>query len=486
MTRRLPLTVLLAALVAVLLVALPTSQAAKPKPKASTIAIRTAPAVVTVNEGNGAVEPTGVLATVSPAVAGRPVTIQRLTGGAWTTVRSATTDAKGRAFLKVVVTTLGTQQYRAKVAASKGYRATGWKTTSLYVRSNTACTPTIPLVDTSARGEASCLAARLDRWRSAGLMGIGQQLNISGADDAWLEPLAGIPAPAVVGFDLEELDQAATAEYPYEAGRIAKLIELAHRGTVLVASWHARNPVDPTLGSSSPRVALTRLVDPSTAAYANFWADWDAKLDLVKRLQDDDADGDGASDHDPCWCTPVVVRPLHEVNGDFFWWGKPDPAVYRQVWARLQQTAAAKDVHNVVWAYSGNRDTSSTNDPALYTPTKVDIGGLDSYDPEQGAGNAGDVLPLEGYAAIARKIGRMALTEVGPHGSADRAWNPAVIGTGVARARIAPLWSMLWFDDGTPAQARQDRTSGFKQLNSLLGGGNWMKTCFANALCPLR
>ena len=60
-----------------------------------------------------------------------------------------------------------------------------------------------------------------------------------------------------------------------------------------------------------------------------------------------------------------------------------------------------------------------------------------------------------------------------------------VISTGVAKAKISPLWAMLWFDDGTAAQARSTGVLGDKQLSTLLGAKSGMQCCFANSLCPL-
>lgn len=447
-------------------------------PKKSTLSLRFAPATVTVYE-NGALEPTAAVAQVNPAVAGRPVTIQRLVDGAWTTVRQAATDTAGRVYARVLATEVGKVPFRARVATSKGYRASAWKSASLAaVSSSGGCNARV--VDPAPTGELVCLAARLDRWKAAGVMGLGQQVNIS-QKDTWTTPLDVTPAPAIVGFDLQELDQAATAEYPYVDENVAGLLDRAHQGAVLVASWHATNPFTGA-PYNSPRRNLKPLLTPGNAAYDAFWADWDRKLDLLLRFQRGDADGDGMADAGPCLCTAVVVRPLHEVNGDFFWWGKPDPATYKKLFARLQSTARAKGVHNVLWGYSGNRDTSSTTNPATYVPAQIDLGGLDAYDPEQGKGNAVDEQPLEGYSAIARAVPRMALTEVGPHGSADRKWNPAVIWRTVKKARITPLWAMLWFDDGTPAQARQNGVSGYKQFSSLIGGPAFLRSC-VNATC---
>ena len=149
---------------------------------------------------------------------------------------------------------------------------------------------------------------------------------------------------------------------------------------------------------------------------------------LLKRFRIGDIDGDGIPDPGG-YRTSVVFRPFHEVNGGFFWWGKPNAADYLQLWSNMiSRSAGEGGVYNLIWAYSGNRDTSTTTDPATYTPYAVDIGALDTYDPEQGKGNAVDALGLEGYSAIARsqfgKVHRMALTEVGPHGSADTGLEP--------------------------------------------------------------
>ena len=450
----------------------------KKRKKKSRLSVRLTPAVVTVY-GNGATEPTGVLAQVSPAVSRRPVTIQRKDdAGVWRTVEKARTNRNGQVFFGAVdVTSLGTQYFRGKVKASRGYRKVGWRTTTLYTRSNDGgCEPTTPLVDQQATGEAVCLAARLDRWANAGLMGIGQQVNISSFEQ-WDAPLRGIN-PAIIGFDLQELDQAASVEHPYVDENIEGLLQHAHNGAILVAVWHATDPFSGGT-SHSPRHRLEPLLQEGNEAYERFWADWDRKLDLIKRFQEGAGEPDATDQRSQCWCTAIVLRPLHEANGGFFWWGKAKPSTYKKVYARLQQAAAAKDVNNIVWASAGNRNTSTTTNPGKYVPPRVDLGGLDTYDPEGPNDDPRDYLNLEGYDAIASKVPRMALTESGPHGSKDGSWNPAVITRTVRKQRLRPLWSMLWYDDSGYAEA------GPKQITSVDGGMSWYRSC-PNALCSVR
>ncbi|MDP2772769.1 MAG: glycosyl hydrolase, partial [Nocardioides sp.] len=393
----------------------------------------------------------------------------------------------GRFFVPLSVTSTATRTFRVVHPKQRRFRASASKPAQLYVRSNLACGPTHALVDPTPTGEASCLAARLDRWRAAGLMGVGQQLNVSSVD--FLKPIRpeGAPAirPSVIGFDLEELAMAGAYEYPFDERVVATLLDLAHGGAVLTASWHARNPF--TGGAFTDRSRggrpLSDLLDESTPAGAAFWADYDAKLELLRRFQDGDAEGDGGGLGPRR--TAVVFRPLHEANGAFFWWGKPDPRVYKLLWSMMQERAAAAGVHNILWAYSFNLKTSSTGDPTALLPAKVDLGGLDSYDPEYGARNAADAFGINGYKPVASRsdVRRMAITEAGPHGSRDGSWNPAVISRTVRKTGIAPLWAMLWFDDGTPTARNQ--SLGRKQISSLSGGRAWLRSCF-NALCYLR
>lgn len=453
----------------------------------TSVTLRLAPPVVTFDPVDASSDPTGLVAKLAPVRQGARLTFQEYVGSAWTTIRTVRTDPSGRFFVPLAVTSTATRTFRVVHPKQGRFRSSASKPAKLYVRTNLDCRPTHPLVDPAPTGEASCLAARLDRWRAAGLMGVGQQLNVSSAD--FLEPIRpeGAPAirPSVIGFDLEELAMAAAYEYPFDIQAVTTLLELAHDGAMLTASWHARNPFTggPFTDRSRAGRTLDDLLHESTPAGAAFWADYDAKLELLRRLQDGDAEGDGGGLGTRR--TAVVFRPLHEANGGFFWWGKPDPWVYKQLWAMMQARAAAAGVHNILWAYSFNLDTSSTTDPTSLLPAKVDIGGLDSYDPEYGARNAADAFRIDGYKPVASRanVHRMAITEAGPHGSRDGTWNPVVISRTVRKTGITPLWAMLWFDDGTPTAAHQ--SPGRKQVTSLTGGRSWLSSCF-NALCYLR
>ncbi len=441
--------------------AVPTSLADPALRRTDAVSARLYPPVVTAGE------PALLAGKVSPADAGVAVDLeQQQPDGKWLEVGTTTTDGRGAFDFALATGVPVVSHYRAVAGAATSTERV------LRVTLNTECSPATHPVDDGANGEAICLVTRLDRWHRAGLMGVGQQLNISSLAEQAFDPLAELDTPvAVVGFDLEELAMTGEYQYPFLDEQVDHLLTLADQGADLTASWHATNPGNGKPYTNRKWTNLRALLDDSTQPAKRFWADYDEKLELLSRFED----GDGGRHRR----TAVVFRPLHEANGDFFWWGKPDPTVYRKLWARMQRRAADAGVHNIVWAYAANRWTAGVKDPRSLVPAAVDLGGLDSYDPEKGDANRKDRLWLEGYDRV-HPVPRMALTEVGPHGSRDGSWDPAVITRTVHRSGISPVWSLLWFDDGSGP----DGVTGVKQIASLDGGRAWLRTC-PNGLCAI-
>lgn len=411
----------------------------------TTLTARLAPPVVTVGE------PAALVAQLSPAQPGRPLEVQRRdANGSWVSLADAAGNAAGRTVVPLDTATAGSQALRVVAAAWNGRAAVTSATTTLKVATTASCAPRVALVDPDARTEARCLAARLDRWRSARLMGVGQQLNMS--NDQYAAPLTALGARrvSVVGFDLWELGKTKTYEFPFYDRAIADLIAMAQGGTVLTASWHAPNPH--TGGPYNDRSwhDLGALLEDTPAATA-FWADYAEQLGVLLELQ---AAG-----------VAVVFRPFHEVNGDWFWWGRPAATTFKRVYAELQERAWAAGVHNVVWAYSFNAVTGRhISDPAQLVPKAVDLAGIDSYWPATGA-HRSQAPSMKGYAAVAQRVPRMAITEIGP--ATESGWRASLV-TSTARAqKKRPVWALLWVDDA----------GGAKQISSLTGGLAWLDSC---------
>lgn len=422
-----------------------TSSRVKPHPPRTTLTAKVAPASVAAGE------PATLTARLRPATRGVRLVVQRRAAGRWVAAGKIVTRAGGRAVLRLSTATVGTQRMRVlRTSPRTARRATSKPATLTVVAASAACTPRIALVDTQATEAARCLAARLDRWQAAGAMGVGQQLNVSNAD--YTAPLTrlGRQLP-VVGLDLKELVD--SEGYGFPVAPIDHLTSLAQQGAVLSISWHPDNPGTGGRYDDRGWTDLGALLEPASPAYASFWADADAGLGLVRRLQDAGV--------------AVVFRPFHEANGDWFWWGDPAPTIYRALWAALQQRAAGLGIHNILWAYSFNADTGdNTSPPVRLLPARVDLAGMDSY--------SSGTLSTAGYAEVAAKVARMAFTEVGPYQVGDGSWDPAAVGQAARSLASPPLWSMFWFDD----------PGGLKQLSSLHRGPTWLGTC-PNGFCTV-
>ena len=136
------------------------------------------------------------------------------------------------------------------------------------------------------------------------------------------------------------------------------------------------------------------------------------------------------------------------------------------MYAELQPRAAEAGVHNIVWGWSPNAVTSSNIiDPMALKPDQIDLAGIDSYEAMQGRGEQDQQLNITGLNALAGSVPRIAVTEAGPHGSADGSWDPRVVPSTAVAQGLRPVYVLLWFDDGDGS----DGYTGKKQISSLSG-----------------
>ncbi|MGY5451917.1 glycosyl hydrolase [Agarivorans sp. MS3-6] len=122
---------------------------------------------------------------------------------------------------------------------------------------------------------------------------------------------------------------------------------------------------------------------------------------------------------------PVIFRPLHEMNGDWFWWGADNAeggtAERQALFVKLYQDmhkylSEDKGLNNLIWVYSPDRGRPSLVE---YYPDDayVDIVGLDAYFNGQA-----DIDDLKAdYRVMTDTFNKpYALTETGPRSN----WNP--------------------------------------------------------------
>ncbi|MBR4726817.1 MAG: hypothetical protein IK080_02900 [Clostridia bacterium] len=166
--------------------------------------------------------------------------------------------------------------------------------------------------------------------------------------------------PAIRGFDFVNDD----FEGVYE-----RAVEWAARGGVVSICWHCGKDLDKGYEEcKSDRVEdWDALLTAGTPEHAAFLANMDKAGAVLKRL--------GAQG------IPVLWRPFHEFNGDWFWWAG-EPAHFKALW-KLMYRHFTDDLglHNLIWVLGYSELDMPQEDFFLWYPGSryCDIVGCDSY-----------------------------------------------------------------------------------------------------------
>jgi len=135
-------------------------------------------------------------------------------------------------------------------------------------------------------------------------------------------------------------------------------------GAVVTLTWHEVRPTDdePVTFKDSVQGRLTdaewkELLTPGTPLNLRWCAQVDTIAGYLKQLQDAHV--------------PVIFRPYHEMNGNWFWWGgRPgnsgSAALYRQIYDRFVNV---HHLDNLLWAWNVN------------APNGKNAGAIEAYDP---------------------------------------------------------------------------------------------------------
>ncbi len=237
----------------------------------------------------------------------------------------------------------------------------------------------------------------------------------------------GFAAPGDKDAATARLDIIAECKRHYEAGAIITLC------------WHAVRPTDdePVTFRGSVQGKLTdkewnELITPGTELNRRWCGQVDVIAGYLKQLRDAHI--------------PVLWRPYHEMNGDWFWWGgrrgeRGTTVLYRQLFDRL---ANHHQLNNLIWIWNVDRPSTPERQFADFFPGRdcFDIASLDVYHGDFSPAYYRDLLKLAGGKPVA-------LAEVGP---------PPTLA--VLEKQPHWTWWMLWAEmvDTKPAAVESMRT----------------------------
>lgn len=209
--------------------------------------------------------------------------------------------------------------------------------------------------------------------------------NVKGRNTKFAAEYIG-KTPVVYSTDWGFQRDGNTDSYLARQDIVNEAIEQNKLGTIITICWHAVPPTadepvtfQPLPGADSTKLASVqgKLLDqqfkdvltPGTALYKHWCQQVDTIAVYLKKLQ---------AAH-----VPIVWRPYHEMNGDWFWWGGRQGEystirLYRQLFDRLVNY---HKLNNLIWMWNVDRpSTPARKFSNFYVGNDVfDIASLDVY-----------------------------------------------------------------------------------------------------------
>lgn len=190
--------------------------------------------------------------------------------------------------------------------------------------------------------------------------------------------------PAVFGSDMGHAKAGDSDSYLARPDIVQECIRQHRAGSLVTLCWHAVPPTadEPITFQKQPGAdpkalksvqgqlldeQFRELLTPGTPLHTKWEQQVDAIAGFLKQLRDAHV--------------PVLWRPYHEMNGDWFWWGGRGPdtaALYRMMFDRYTQV---HHLNNLIWVWSVDRVHGPKMEHAKYFPglEYADVLALDVY-----------------------------------------------------------------------------------------------------------
>lgn len=251
--------------------------------------------------------------------------------------------------------------------------------------------------------------------------------------------------PAVYGHDFNHISgffDPGNSWFAYEKQIARQLtIEAYDRGGVNTYCWHYANPVskESFYWSESPVKAVSRIL-PGGDHHEVYKTSLETIAEYARSLVG--ADGKPV---------PVIFRPFHEFDGDWFWWGRAHctaeeyKALYRFTVEYLRDEL---DVRNFLYAWSPDRNFNTESQYVERYPGDdyVDLVGMDNYGDLQSAATlaaaAQKMKIVSDFAEQHRKVA--ALTETGLSNLTQADWYTTVLLKALRLRPVKLAYALAW------------------------------------------
>jgi mannan endo-1,4-beta-mannosidase len=253
--------------------------------------------------------------------------------------------------------------------------------------------------------------------------------------------------PAVIGVDFSGFSGRPHDIIQKNKDNLRKIVSDTYdRGGVVTVAWHFSNPVsgDGFYWKDSTSKPAVRYIIPGGEAHETYKKILDGIAEWAKSVRGSDGK-----------LVPMIFRPFHEFDGDWFWWGKSHTSreEFISLWEfTVSYLKDSSDVHNFIYAFSpDNRYLTKEEYLERYPGDEwVDMVGMDNYG-DLGRNNTSidtAALKLKIISDYARKNKKLAaLTETGLESIPDTTWWTETLLKTMNRDKMRLAYVLVWRND---------------------------------------
>lgn len=256
--------------------------------------------------------------------------------------------------------------------------------------------------------------------------------------------------PAVVGIDFGDFSGQSNEKIEKNKGALKNIVvDTYNRGGIITVSWHVNNPVsnDGFYWKDSVSVAAMSLIKPGGSHHEKYKETLKTIADFAHSVKAKDGT-----------LVPMIFRPFHEFDGDWFWWGKKYTSRedFIEVWqftvSYLKDTLG---VHNFIYGFSPDIRYNSEAEYLERYPGDnfVDLFGVDDYgdfgrdgkyDLENG------IKRLQIISDLAKEKNKIAaFTETGLESIPNKNWWTETLLKAIKTENLELAYVLVWRNDST-------------------------------------
>ncbi|MDT3426377.1 mannan endo-1,4-beta-mannosidase [Paenibacillus forsythiae] len=219
--------------------------------------------------------------------------------------------------------------------------------------------------------QARSLLERLYAVRGKGILtGQHEYLEAPYTYSEHIKVLTGV-YPALKGVEFGGITGQTAEQLNNQRQNVVTACESWHAaGGLLTASYHAAYPGASPLWEQVQRkttqAEFDQIITPGTEKYSALLADIDSVAVYLKQLRDAGI--------------PLLWRPYHEMNGDWFWWGRKNN--FSALWEIMyDRFVRYHGLNNLLWVWSANANNQWSDEARRYYVghNRADVIGMDIY-----------------------------------------------------------------------------------------------------------